>query len=146
MYVLFFVSATATAGAMGLSLRAHHPDNAPFYVTLVVDAAVVICALYCTSAADSRDRSVRKGTMGACANPECSRQVFFSVSSQKWLHWGGNFSETCIKKLDASAAPANSQDYSFTNHLPTDLAASLGQMRRGDGTKVRPKDAQSTTY
>jgi hypothetical protein len=144
-YVFFFLAAFATAATMGLALRGRHPDHAPFYVTLVADAVVVIFTLYCANAADSQGRSIRKSTMRACANPKCSRQVFFSVSSQKWLHWGGGLSETCVKRLDTTAAPSNSQDYSFTNHQPTDLATSLGQMRRGEGTKVRSKDDPAVT-
>ena len=125
---------------MGIALRPNHPNHLLLYSTFAVDAVVVAFALYCASATDSRWRSTRKRTLGPCANPECSRQVFFNVNAQEWLHWGGNFSATCIKKLDTTAAPANPQDYSCTDHLATDMTTSLGQMRRGEGTKVRPKN------
>jgi hypothetical protein len=102
-YVLVVVVAGATAAVLGQSER--HADHPLLYGIFILDGLVFVAVMYCAVATDSRSRSVRKQTLGPCANPECSRQVFFNVRSQEWLHYGANYETACIKELGTTAGP-----------------------------------------
>jgi len=101
-YVLIVLWGLAISAVMGINER--HQNHPLLYGSFAVGGLIAAWALYCAFKAGHRYDTTKRVTTGPCANQECSREVYWDVNRQSWLHLG-SFKVTCAKKLDTVASP-----------------------------------------